>query len=1203
MALALLKKVATNALNTVGNAAGSAFNYLQKNAPEIIQQGLESTPMTLPFSERGQQGIANAGRFLQKMPDTTLRAPETPEFVKSTPLAGLFQNPLTDVNKGITEFLTSIPGEMIRETGQALELSATPEGREAIGGGIQQYPEQFADLFSGQGEGGRLGTTQDLLANPATITAFGLTNIPSPKNLIKKGVQEVAEQGVKQTAKKGTQELIEQGTKQAVKNPNLIDDITGEVTERFFKPKGSTNQLDFIADEMGNLKPVKEASKKKTGELFQQLPPTETVDGGFGGLLDTPKQPLSLPQPQNSVSITQLKQLAKQGDNLEGVNFVAKNADEAREALKLGVPNSRVSLAKKADNSTQKLFQGEDGLSKTADPNKEWIDLETEAAMKSGGKKTSKGTARKIWEDVARSSKGVIGRSGRAGKQIVKLVDEAEKEADLLSGGASATLKNAMKGLDDVELNSLADVIEGNAKAISPRQQAAVDAWKTIADDVAKRAQDAGIDMGIRENYFPHQVLKEFEKEARALGRMGERRFANLEAAREANLPYNKDPRVMFDYIDNAYGRVADAKYFGTDDSILYKLADAAGTQGGDRGQITKYLDQMLGKNQSVGMGKDISGKLTTAQTVAKLNPATSVLNLTQNISTMLRTDVPSVAKAVGRTIKNPDKAFDIARKTGQIPEDMAKELGDFAGTGNVASKWIRLIGMRGTERFNRVVAVNAATEYATKLAKQASKGSKAAIRELDRLGIDASKIKNGTLSDENLKAIGRSISKETQFSTKPGELPYGWRTNAGKVITQFKSFAYKQTGFVKDQAKRIGSEAKQGNVKPLVNALVVYGIAAPIAGEIVNDFRSLIRNKEREDADSLTERYFSNILAASSFGLLDSTGGLLGEYGLGGVVSTVGGVTVGDAWKVGESAIDIGTGLANYDTDKSVNENLDPWNRAKRLAVRNIPAVGQLLANTLIPNSYVDNLDVFGQNLGVNTESKSASEDSGLFGMFKGKDRTPESINKEYFDGKSYSTATRTEKQKILNKMIDIAEDEEMTPEEKVKIANAVGVTSSDLKYYRTASMGQEDRLEGLLELASTEHESRDELMTELMLGKRSVGGKSLFSTAMFDRLYDEGLISKEEKSLIAAVKYDPIFNRFYMDRDYKGGGSGGSSASKVKSYITSINALFKEPIRAVQTDKALQQASEPIEAPKLNFGKVSRPSNRSSQQWFNSY
>lgn len=1203
MALSLLTRVAEKAIGTatdfVSGAASGAFNYLQKNAPNILNGALEANPMTRPFTQRGQEDIANAGRLLQQMPDTTIRAQPKP-FLKDVPkpISFLFDNPLTQLQDKAGEFITSIPGDMIRETGQALELAATPEGRQAIGQGVTEYPDQFGRLFTG--EGGRAQATQDLLSNPATITAFGLTNIPSPKNLIKKGVQEVAEQGVKQSAKKGTQELIEQGVKQT--NPNLIDDISSQITERFFKPKGS-NQADFIADAQGKLTPVKEASRKKTNELFSQQPPVETVDGGFGGLLEAPKKPLQLPQPQQSVTITQLKQLSKNGDNLEGVSFTAKNADEAREAMRLGVPGSKIRFAEQP-KSTSTFFQGEDGISKTSNPMKETLDLETEAALKSGGKRTSKSTARKIWEDVARSSKGVIERSGAGGKQIVKLVNQAEKEADLMAGNAQANLKNALKGLDNNEINTFADVVEGATPPVSARQQAAVETWRQIADDVARQAQEAGIDMGIRENYFPHQVLKEFEKEARSLGRTGERRFANLEAAREANLPYNKDPRVLFDYIDNAYGRIADARYFGADDSVLYKLADAAGTQGGDRNQIVKYLDQMLGKNQSVGLGKDISGKITTAQTVTKLNPATSVLNLTQNLSTWLRTDTPSMAKALYKTVRNPDKAFDLARRAGQIPEDAMKDFADYAGSGSVTAKWIRLIGMQGTERFNRVMATNAGVEYAQKLAKQAAGGSKAAVRELARLDIDASKIKNGVLSDEQIKAVGRNLSRQTQFSTKAGELPYGWRTNAGKVITQFKSFAYKQSQFVGQQGKRIGSETLKGNPKPLINALVVYGIAAPIAGEIVNDFRALIKNKEREDTDSLTERYFSNILAASSFGLLDSAGGLFGEYGAQGVVSTIGGVTAGDALKIGEAGMTAYEGLTNPDEEKGLLENLDPYNKTKRLLVRNIPIVGQALSNTLIPNSYVNNLDVFGQNLGVNDESKSEYEDSGLFGIFKGKERTGESYAEEYFDGKTYKEANKTDQKKILNKLLGVIEDEDMSPKEKAAIANAAGVSGEDLQYYRAASMSQEDRLESVLELASREYETRDELINQLAMGKRTVGGKAMFSTAMFDRLYDEGLISKDEKSLLSAIKYDPIFNKFYMDRDYKGGsGGGGSSASKIKSYINSINALHKNTFKKAAAKVKEPKPVELPEAPKVNFQRSKKKTGTSTSQWFNAY
>ena len=206
------------------------------------------------------------------------------------------------------------------------------------------------------------------------------------------------------------------------------------------------------------------------------------------------------------------------------------------------------------------------------------------------------------------------------------------------------------------------------------------------------------------------------------------------------------------------------------------------------------------------------------------------------------------------------------------------------------------------------------------------------------------------------------------------------------------------------------------------------------------------------------------------------------------------------------------------------------------------------------------------------------------------------------FFDGKTYDKSARSGQRDILDQMLKVAQDQYLTPEQKTKIANAAKIDPLDLQYYKTASMNQNDRLEGLLSYArNADPNKRDELISNPILGKKEVGGKSMFSTSMFDRLYDEGIISKDEKALIAAVKYDPIYNKFYMDRDYKG--SGGLTPAKIKSYVTSVNSLFKKTIKTKsEGDKTIQALSEAPKAPTLDFGRKSS-SKSSSGHWFNAY
>lgn len=206
--------------------------------------------------------------------------------------------------------------------------------------------------------------------------------------------------------------------------------------------------------------------------------------------------------------------------------------------------------------------------------------------------------------------------------------------------------------------------------------------------------------------------------------------------------------------------------------------------------------------------------------------------------------------------------------------------------------------------------------------------------------------------------------------------------------------------------------------------------------------------------------------------------------------------------------------------------------------------------------------------------------------------------IRTAYFDGKTYDEATKEEKKAILTKVDDIAKDEFLTEDQKIAIAKASGVDGSDLEYYRLSSTSEDNRTEMFLDWTTQEFQDRNELLVSLAINKRKVGGKSLISTNIVDRLYDEGTISKEEKALMTAIKYDAINDKFYMDRDYKEPGEGGVSASKVKTYINAINSLHKKSASQFDLTK-LPKIPQP---PKLN-NRISRRASRPANLLFTPY
>lgn len=1131
---------------TVGQRAQETYDHFKQNPNDynLFSQGREQGLGTgISWLDNPVKAVYNTAplKFAEsRVIDPLLKVPANTEIA--------FDNTKSKLERGIGALSAGaafIPGvdDAVVATIQALQEKATGGNKDVLTTDYQPTP--LGDILRNRGADGMGATALDFAELPLMLGGVLATG---------KGADQLA---------KRADDLAPVAARQA-------DDFVAALSRRpkntmYVTPEGTALKVNKQPTTMSGLDKILEQAKSAINPADKEVIET-TVKGLPSGQI-----PYALPAPQqNNLTITQLKKLASQGDNLENVKFTAKNADEARQAVQAGLKLEQIEIPPKT------LRQADDVLQF---PQEEAALRMTPKTGVQGVKKSGLATT---FEDLTRSSKGVIERSGASGKRIKETLDIADEEGALTAGAQVDDMFQALQGLSKQEKAGLADVIEGTAKPTSDAQAAAAEVWKNISSDIYTRAKEQGLDIGFIEGYFPHHVLEGDAKAVNSmLNRTAPRRYGNLELSRQTEMPYDKDPSVLMDYIESSNKRIAEAKHFGANDEVLYNLANEVAKEGGDNQQVMKYLDQILGKEQNKG-GKELSEKIRSVQTVMKLNPGTAVTNLTQNISTMLRTDVGSVGSAVKKAITNPTEAFSNARRAGEISVDEARVLSDYAGQGNVVTKWLRAIGMLGAEKINRVIAVNAGMEYTTKLARQAKNGDQAALRELSRLGM--------SLDDFDALKGGRRISQQTQFTTAPGELPYSWHTPLGKVMTQFKSFAYKQTGMLASESKRIASETSKGNFKPLMNAMVTYGVAAPIAGEVVADIKSLLTNKKRETKFGTPERYVENILAATSLGLLDSTGGLFGEYGTAGVISTLGGVTAGDIYKGAESIAGL-TSEDEYDKRK-----------AARFAVNQIPfGVGKALSNTFIPNAYVDNL-LGGVNEGLGDKDKQTyqnllksdptgaeafkqskietrqSEDKGLMGIFggekeakvtsaiPGKDATPEAkkeFNKQVQamldaggvpdeatlkhyvtkgkDPVSKSIEERTDAYKGLKSAMD---NEYYTEEQKDAILKASGVDPKNYDYYELASKDQDVRLQELM--PKLDNMEGGEMVEFLMRGRKAIAGKQLVSNAMVDYLYENDYIGESEKDAIKALKYDEIQDKFYFSKSFAKKGKGKTMTYK---------------------------------------------------------
>ena len=180
----------------------------------------------------------------------------------------------------------------------------------------------------------------------------------------------------------------------------------------------------------------------------------------------------------------------------------------------------------------------------------------------------------------------------------------------------------------------------------------------------------------------------------------------------------------------------------------------------------------------------------------------------------------------------------------------------------DLSSLLLKLHGFSGTEFFNASFAAHAGKRKAMRLTKQLHKGKGTSwrspyyIAELKKLGLNANDIKNiiekGPYTEANVKELADAayyLRRLTQFSADAFALPKYWSTPFGKLITQFKNFAYNQTALLwnepikdfmrtfKPMSKRTGewkfSLGREGDITKLIKMAPALTFAGFLVTEL----------------------------------------------------------------------------------------------------------------------------------------------------------------------------------------------------------------------------------------------------------------------------------------------------------------------------------------------------------------------------------
>lgn len=586
-------------------------------------------------------------------------------------------------------------------------------------------------------------------------------------------------------------------------------------------------------------------------------------------------------------------------------------------------------------------------------------------------------------------------KQGPEGEQIAHMIDVADQERAINTGNAFLDGLPILKSLDDKEAIRMADVAEGRIAPSTDKEVAFMNWWNRVRTDIAQQAQKSGLMIKNsegqmvpwvpRDNYLPRFVkYDELKTALENLGKMvptkkeaflqnmkkelekSGLRFANttdverflekrsvapkgvygpLEKAREADMPdmfVERDVRkILPEYIQKSYGRLADAGNFGANQEKINALLDRVKiSQGEEQATLLKdYVNRITGIESMAQKGAfspiavKTSNALRTWQVLTKLS-LSGLSNMGDTVKPFVHTDFISALKGIAKSFTE-DGAIQGTRSG--VMENNLKSLAEDLGDSSLSEGLLKWTGFNWTEKKIRLFNANAAIAYSEKVAQRLNKQLKSvggdlekldnafAYRRLNQLLDNADEaIKRGYLTQAEKDIVGYRGIADSQ-PIRRLDLPYYWQTPPARVVTQFKSFAYKQMKFTN---QFVVKEARRGNIRPLVSFLVM----SQVFGEPVGDLKAWVRGRDRPT--DLSSRLIDNMMTIGGIGLVTDFFANI-QYG------SMGG---------GFARFIIGPALS--DTGDWLERMMSP-KRGERLTqkiLQQIPVVGPAAANSYSP-------------------------------------------------------------------------------------------------------------------------------------------------------------------------------------------------------------------------------------------------------------
>ena len=425
------------------------------------------------------------------------------------------------------------------------------------------------------------------------------------------------------------------------------------------------------------------------------------------------------------------------------------------------------------------------------------------------------------------------------------------------------------------------------------------------------------------------------------------KRMGNLEMERIFDLPselngykiLDSSKKLITDYIKNASNRIAQVANFGLNNEVLNKFQkDTAGlAYSKEAVDIIKRTFGLEPKSVLEIMNERSASKFKTFESLTKLGTA-AISNATQSVNTATSYGIGPTMRAIFQDFLHRPESANFAEDAGIAVESSLRDMAS-EEMGNAKGFLSKLMapGFKEVEAFNRRVAANAGKLFAidefNKLINNPA--DKDALSALEKFGVDArDALQVGKLSEDDLINAARKAVDTTQFQVTPMDLPPAFTSTWGRVLTQFKSFGYKQAQFFLQEVLK--PALTEGNFAPVTR----YLTSAIAAGEVAADLKFAIRGKKR--ATDPMARAWENIQQVGGLGIMSDALNAAAQYQ--GLPAWIMGPTVGDA-------VDLTYEMINAAKGKPVPLLRD--------LTRKIPVVGPYISTAVFPSTNVSKTKV----------------------------------------------------------------------------------------------------------------------------------------------------------------------------------------------------------------------------------------------------